>query len=99
MASKIATTIIMVAITIRFFVKVPSICFLKDNPTMTTGMVPIMISQPSQASCDRRACSFSRLEMIAASVFQEHVVVAYKCPGDIPDVTGKIDQHAIRVPN
>ena len=50
-----ATTIIIVAITHRFFVNVPSICFLKSRPTMPMGIEPMITSQPSHASCESRA--------------------------------------------
>src|SRR6266446_7160015 len=53
-ASRIATTIIMVAIIQRFFVKVPSIWCLNNKPTTATGMEPIITSHPSQASCESR---------------------------------------------
>ena len=49
-ANSSATTIIIVAITQRFFVNVPSICFLNSRPTRPTGMEPIITSQPSNAS-------------------------------------------------
>ena len=48
-----AITTIIVAITQRFFVKVPSICFLKRRPTIPTGIEPMMMSQPIHASCER----------------------------------------------
>src|SRR5918911_328666 len=85
-ASSSATTTIIVAITQRFLVNVPSICFLKRRPRRPMGSEPMKISQPSLASADRR------LPRMPRPSAQQEQVVAHEGQADVPDVFGEVDE-------
>ena len=51
-ASSTARAIRLTAMTYRFFVNTPSICCLNSSPMTTTGIVPMMINQPSRECND-----------------------------------------------
>src|SRR5215207_2669729 len=90
-SSSSATTTIIVAITHRFFVNVPSMKSLKSSPKTPTGSEPSTISQPRRARQARPEAAAAPITLRAAAAEQREVV-AQEGGRDGPDVAREVDE-------